>query len=118
MVRRSVFPCVPLTSAHVAIREPAPLPYFRRVQPGDVGYIRRGCFNLLFHAGCSLDTGQLGVGIPRTFKQLDVGPIFNTQSLLPGCLSTNNVRRAPVRLRISMDTDPYVRSAASVSSRT
>ena len=97
-------------------REPAPLPYFKCVQPGDVGYIRRGCFHLLFSAGRPLGERELGVGVPRTFEQLDVGQTFTTQPRSPGFLSTDTVREIPTRSRASMY--PYVRSLASVSSRT
>ena len=100
---------------HSVSREPAPLPYFKRVQPGNVGYIRRGSFNLLFHAGCSPDRGQLGVDVPHTFKELDVGPIFNREPRLPGYLSTNTVRETPARHRAPIY--PYVRPSSSVPSR-
>ena len=93
-------------------REPAPLPYFKRIQPGDVGYIHEGCFHLLFSAGCPPDGVQPGVDVPHTFEQLDVGPIFNTQPRLPGCICTNTVRKNQSRLRVSTDPVPYVRSVA------
>lgn len=44
----------------------------------DVGYIRRGYFHLLFHTGCSSGTAQVGIDVPRTFRQSDVGPILRT----------------------------------------
>lgn len=80
-------------------REPAPLSYYERIQPGDVGYIRTGCFHLLFSAGCPLDDRQPGVDVPSTFKQLDIGPIINRQPRAPGYLFTNNVRASRVRLK-------------------
>jgi len=101
---------------YVATREPAPLYYFERIRLGDVGYIRRGCFNLLFSAGCPLDARELGVGVPRTFEPLDVGPILNTEPRSPGFLSAGGVREIPTRARASMY--PYVRSFASLSPRT
>lgn len=105
-----------LNSWTVAVtREPAPLPYFERAQLGDVGYIRRGCFHLLFSAGSPVDGRELGVDVPRTFKQLEVGRIFNTQPRVPGYLSTNTVRETTVRPRGPMY--PYVRSAVYVPSR-
>ena len=110
------FPPMYSTSAHAITREPAPLPYFKRVQPGDVGYIRRGCFNLLFSAGCPLDGREPGVDVPQTFKQLDVGTILNAQPRLPGCTSTKTVREILGQGRGRMY--PYVRSITSVSSRT
>ena len=105
-------------------REPAPLSYFRRIQPGDVGYIRTGCFHLLFSAGCPLGERERGVDVPSTFKQLEIGPILNRQPRAPGCLPTNNVRASRVRLRRvtsppstvqpSSSSFPYVRSNASI----
>jgi hypothetical protein len=97
-------------------REPAPLLY-ERIQLGDVGYIRKGCFHLLFSASHPFDERQLGVDVPRTFKQLDIGPIFNTQPREPGYLSAGGVREAETpRLTPSKSDIPYVRSVASVSS--
>jgi len=58
------------TRLYVTTREPAPLDYFERIRPGDVGYIRRGRFNLLFSAGSPLGERRLGVDVPHTFKQL------------------------------------------------
>ena len=97
------------------IREPAPLPDFECIQPGDVGYILRGCFHLLFSAGSPLGERELGVDVPYTFKQLPVGPTFNTQPRSPGYLSTDTVREIPARARAPMY--PYVRSIVPVSSR-
>ena len=106
------------TWSYETTREPAPLPYFKRIQLGDVGYIRRGCFHLLFSACSPLDGIQLGVNVPHTFNQLDVGPIFNTQPRLPGCLSTNTVLKTRARIRVLMDPVPYARSVPSVFFRT
>ena len=115
MVRCSVFPYVSQLNLY-GHREPAPLHYFKRIHPGDVGYIRRGCFHLLFSAGRPQGERRLGVHVPRSFKQLEVGPIFNTQPRLPGHLSTNSVRETRARLAPSTSPDPYVRSIPSVSS--
>jgi len=102
---------------HPTIREPAPLPYFERIHPGDVGYIHRGCFHLLFSAGCPLGERRLGVDVPRTFRPLDIGPIFNTgQPQAPGYLSTGGVRETRTRLTPSASPIPYVCPVAPVSS--
>ena len=93
-------------------REPAPLNYFRRIQLGDVGYVRRGCFHLLFSAGMPLGERRLGVDVPPTFEPLAVGPIINPQPRLPGCLSTNTVRETGVGLRASIGVVPYVSAVA------
>ena len=95
-------------------REPAPLNYFERVQLGDVGYVRRGCFHLLFSAGKPLGERQLGVDVPLTFQPLTVGPIVNTQPRLPGCLSTNTVRESGVGLEASICAVPCVAVAMLV----
>ena len=99
----------------VTTREPAPLNYFKRIQLGDVGYVRRGCFRLLFSAGCPLGERQLGVDVPLTFQPLAVGPIINMQPRLPGYLSTNTVQETGVGLGASMCTVPCVRSVAPIS---
>jgi len=114
MVRCSVVPRVSYLSS--TTREPAPLDYFKRIQLGDVGYVRRGCFNRLFSAGCPLGERQLGVDVPPTFQPLSVGPIISTQPRLPGYLSTNTVQETGVGLGASMSAVPYVRSVRSVSS--
>ena len=114
MVRCSVVPRVSYLSA--TAREPAPLDYFKRIQLGDVGYVRRGCFHLLLSAGCPLGERQLGIDVPLTFQPLAVGPIINAQPRLPGYLSTNTVQETGVGLEASMSAVPYVRPVASISS--
>ena len=79
------------------------------MQLGDVGYVRKGCFHLLFSAGTPLDGRRLGVDVPLTFEPLDVGPIVNPQPRLPGCLSTNTVRETGASLSTSICAVPYVR---------
>jgi hypothetical protein len=103
---------------HATVREPAPTHSFKRIQLGDVGYIRRGRFHLLFSAGCPLGERRLGVDVPPTFQQLDVGPADNSQPRRPGCLSTSTVREAGADFGASLSSVPYVRSVASVSSGT
>ena len=95
-------------------REPAPLDY-TRIQLGDVGYVRRGCFNLLFSAGRPLGERKLGEDVPLTFEPLTVGPVINVQPRLPGYLSTNTVIETGVSLGASVCAIPYVRSAAPAS---
>ena len=90
------FPCVSRLNTCFT-REPAPLPDFKCIQPGDVGYIVMGCFHLLFSAGRPLDGRELGIDVPWTFQQLHIGPTYNTQPRSPGYLSTNTVREIPAR---------------------
>ena len=101
-------------------RGPAPLSYFKRVQPGDVGYVRTGCFHLLFSAGSPLAERKPGVDVPLTFKQLDIGPIMNHQPWLPGCLVADNARSTQPRLTSSSPSPPvpYVCSLTSIPCRT
>jgi len=95
-------------------REPAP--ELERIQPGDVGYILKGCFHLLFSAGHPLGEREIGVDVPHTFKQLLVGPTFTTQPRSPGYLSTDTVEEISVHARAPMY--PYVPSVASIFPRT
>ena len=102
-------------------REPAPLSYFTRVQPGDVGYIRTGCFHLLFSAGRPLG----GVDVPPTFKQLEVGEIVERAPLAAGYLCTSGVQATRLRFAHSQSpssspsssSSPHPRSIASPPSR-
>jgi len=71
---------------------------------------------LLFSAGCPLGERRLGVDVPHTFKELDVGPITYREPRAPGYLSTNSVRETRARLTPSASPVPYVCFAASVSS--
>jgi len=98
------------------IREPAPPTDVERIQPGDVGYILKGCFHLLFSAGRPLGGRELGVHVPRTFEKLHVGPIFNTQPRSPGYLSTDTIEEISVHARAPMY--PYVHSIAPIPSNT
>ena len=97
-VTQSSLSCIPSEST----REPSPTESFKRIQIGDVGYVRRGRFHLLFSAGSPLGERELGVDVPPTFKQLIVGPIDRTDPLLPGCLSTSSIRETGVGLGASM----------------
>ena len=96
-------------------REPAPIHSFNRIKLGDVGYVRRGCFHLLFSAGCPLGERQLGIDVPSTFKPLNVGPTVYRQPRLPGHLSTSTVRETGVGPEASVSPVPYVRSITSTS---
>ena len=88
------------------VRQPAPIYSYNRVKPGDVGYIRRGRFHLLFSAGCPLGSRQLGVDVPPTFEPLDTGPIVFDQPRLPGCLCTTTVKDTGVGLGASVSAAP------------
>ena len=74
-------------------REPGPIYSYRRVRLGDVGYIRRGRFHLLFSAGISLEPRVLGTDVPLSFEPLNVGPIISGEVRLPGYLRTDTVQQ-------------------------
>ena len=82
-------------------REPAPNHNYERVRLGDVGYIRRGRFHLLFSAGCPLGSRQLGVDVPEAFEPLDIGPITFGEPRLPGCLGTSTNEESEAETGIS-----------------
>jgi len=71
---------------------------------------------LLFSAGSPLSRRELGVDVPHTFKQLNVGPILHTPPQSPGSLSAGAVLEMPANAKES--TNPYVHSVTSISSRT
>jgi len=73
-------------------REPAPIYSYKRVKLGDVGYIRRGRFHLLFSAGRPLGSRKLSVDVPDSFQPLDTGHIIYSESRLPGYLCTSTVK--------------------------
>ncbi|KAF9644728.1 hypothetical protein BDM02DRAFT_3121390 [Thelephora ganbajun] len=75
-----------------ALWEPAPTSDYTRIKIGDVGFIRRGQFNLMFSAGSPLGLRQLGVDVPITFEELDVETRPSGQPRQPGCLRTPTVR--------------------------
>ncbi|KAF9789356.1 hypothetical protein BJ322DRAFT_530970 [Thelephora terrestris] len=75
-----------------ALWEPAPTSNYTRITIGDVGFIRRGQFHLLFSAAPPLGERERGVDVPATFEQLNVGNLASTQPRQPGCLRTSTVR--------------------------
>ena len=77
-------------------REPSPIYSYKRVRPGDVGYIRRGRFHLLFSAGIPQGSRVLGTDVPFTFEPLDVCPIVSGGVRPPGYLRTTTVREIGV----------------------
>ena len=74
---------------------------------GDVGYIRRGRFHLLFSAGCPLGSRQPGIDVPDTFEPLEIGHPIRSQPLLPGCLCTNTVKGTGTNLSASVSATSY-----------
>ena len=77
-------------------REPSPIYSYKRVRIGDVGYIRRGRFHLLFSAGIPLGSRTPGTDVPHSFEPLDVGPIIVGNRRPPGYLRTDTVQQIGV----------------------
>ena len=73
-----------------------------RVRLGDVGYVRRGRFHLLFSAGTPLGSRVLGTDVPSTFEPLDVGPIISNNARPPGYLRASTVKEVGVDLEGSL----------------
>ena len=91
-------------------REPSPTIRCPRINIGDVGFIRRGKFHLLFSAGCPLGDRQLGDDVPTTFEPLDVGTLDSSQPRKPGCLHTESVRRIETGLGVATSASLYAPS--------
>lgn len=76
-----------------ALWVPAPVSDSGLIRPGDVGYVREGCFHWLFYAGLPLGERRRGVDAPRNFEQLTVGKIVkHVAPLGAGPLCTSGVR--------------------------
>ena len=79
-----------------------------RITVGDVGFIRRGRFHLLFSAGSPLGERRLGEDVPVTFEPLTVGTLVRDTPRRPGCLCTGTVRGVGAGLGASVSTTLYV----------
>ena len=88
-------------------RQPAPTNY-TRITIGDVGFIRRGRFHLLFSAGSPLGERQRGEDVPTTFEELNVGTLVRDEPRRPGCLCTSTVRAVGAGLGATVSTTLYV----------
>jgi len=87
--------CQPLrmVSEDLELREPTPIPVGTNINIGDVGFTRRGQFQLLFSAGSPLGNRQLGEDVPIKFEPLNVGTPALRDPRPPGCLHTPTIRR-------------------------
>ena len=94
-------------------REPAPTNY-ARVSIGDVGFIRRGQFHLLFSAGSPLAERQPREDLPTTFEPLVVGNLTRGQPRMPGCLRTQTVKEVGAGLGATLPTGTCVLSIISL----
>ncbi|KAF9791044.1 hypothetical protein BJ322DRAFT_1171048 [Thelephora terrestris] len=98
-----------------ALWEPEPNHNYERIKLGDVGYIRRGGFHLLFSATRPLDSCQLGQDVPQSFEPLDVGPFTLRQPLSPGCITESVVEKSGVDVGASASATPSAEPAVSFS---
>jgi len=80
------------------------------IRIGDVGFIRRGQFHLLFYAGSSLGEVQLGEDVPSTFRPLVIGKTAFRDPRPPDCLHSGAVEAYGAGLGITMPTPLYVLS--------
>ena len=88
-------------------REPNPA-HDKRIRIGDVGFIRRGKFHLMFHAGPSLTrTRRLGHDVPSTFKPLTIGDTIFCEPRPPDCLCTEVVEEYEAGLGATTSTTLY-----------
>ena len=98
---------------HGTNREPTPRSQSERVKIGDVAFVREGCLYPLFSAGCPLGERQLGVDVPSTFKQLDIGDVYRCDPLEAGYRCTNGVRATSSSLPLTSasSTSPLLESS-------
>jgi len=80
------------------------------IRIGDVGFIRRGQFHLLFHTGSSLGEVQLGDDVPSTFSPLTIGKTAFRDPRPPDCLHSGAVEAYGAGLGITVPTPLYVLS--------
>jgi len=78
------------------------------IRIGDVGFIRRGQFHLLFHAGSPLGEVQLGDDVPSTFSPLTIGRTAFRDPRPPDCLHTGAVEAYGAGIGIMVPTPLYV----------
>jgi len=107
----SIFLCSlsPQARSDINRREPGPIYSYRRVRLGDVGYVRRGRFHLLFSAGIPLESRAPGTDVPLSFEPLNVGPIISGEVRPPGYLRTDTVQQIGADVGGSVAIPWYVR---------
>ena len=94
-------------------REPAPV-NCTRVRIGDVGFIRRGQFHLLFSAGLPLEGRERGVDVPETFEPLNVGRLTYRERRA-GYLRTDTIKEVGTGLGAGLSTTVCVSSLRALS---
>ena len=102
MVTRCFSRYLRMTSEDTTCREPAPTDY-TRINIGDVGFICRGQFHLLFSAGSPLGERRRE-DVTTTFEPLTVGNLVRGQPRLPGCLRTDTIREVGAGLGAALST--------------
>ena len=98
--RRFVDRCGSLKDA--ISRDPTPTQDYTRIKIGDVGFIDKGRFHLLFSAGSPLGERRPGHDVPDTFEPLNVGiPEFGNPRRAD-CLRTPTIRHRGAALGIGI----------------
>ncbi|KAL4248782.1 hypothetical protein ABKN59_008349 [Abortiporus biennis] len=88
----------------IPLWQPAPILHsYKRVKIGDVGYMRGGCFHLLFSAGCPLGSRRVGVDVPVGFVPLNASPVVKLQPRKPGPVKTSSLRVSGSSLGASLN---------------
>ena len=93
----------------VTFREPVSADN-KPIRIGDVGFIRRGQFHLLFYAGSSLEEVQLGDDVPSKFSPLTIGKTAFRDPRPPDCLHSGAVEAYGAELGVTVPTPSYVLS--------
>ena len=84
----------------ISSRDPSPTQDYARVKIGDVGFVHRGQFYLIFSAGSQLGERRLlGRDVPDTFEPLNVRTPVSGEPRKPDCLRTPTVR--PIGIEIA-----------------
>ena len=89
-------------------RDPTPTQDYTRIKIGDVGFIDKGKFHLLFSAGSPLGERQLGRDVPDKFESLSVGTPTCGEPRKPDCLRTSTVRHIGAGLGTTEFISRYV----------
>lgn len=99
----------------MASREPSPTETYTRIRLGDIGYIDKGQFHLLFSAGLPLGARRRGIDVPHAFEELPVESNKTRQPLPPGCTRTDTVQAIQARAGVFLSAVLYVQFFESSS---
>jgi len=93
----------------IPLWQPAPLPDYAKVNIGDVGYVRRGCFHLLFSAASS----PTGKNVPKNFVPLDIGLVVPLQARKPGPIYTADIKTIGGSAGLSLNLPTTIMAAGA-----